>query len=88
MVDEAIAAGKIDKSARETWINLAQANFDTAKTTLDSIPAIPNLTKQINDDPQNKHNAKDGMTQAEQEYAKKIEDSVGKDFKFTTWDNK
>lgn len=88
MVDEAIAAGKIDKSARETWITLAQANFDTAKTTLDSIPAIPNISKEINNDPQNRHDAKDGMTKAEQEYAKKIKDSVGEDFEFTSWDNK
>lgn len=87
MVDDAIAKGKIDKGSRETWIRLANADFDTAKASLDSIPSIPNLNKEINDDPNNLHEAKDGLNEAEKEYAKKIEASVGKNFEFTKWQN-
>lgn len=82
MVDEAIAAGKIEKESRDTWISQAQANLELTKNVLGSIPARVKISKQINNDPNNVNAAEKGMTTAEQKVEEKVQATVGKDFKF------
>lgn len=48
LVDEAIVAGKIDATAKESWVNLALQNEEMAKQTLAAIPAKTSLSGQIN----------------------------------------
>ena len=82
MVDEAIAAGKIEKESRDTWISQAQANLELTKNVLGSIPARVKISKQISNDPNNVNAAEKGMTTAEQKVEEKVQAAVGKDFKF------
>lgn len=82
MVDEAIAAGKIEKESRDTWISQAQANLELTKNVLGSIPARVQISKQISNDPNNVNAAEKGMTTAEQKVEEKVQAAVGKDFKF------
>jgi archaellum component FlaC len=82
MVDEAIAAGKIEKESRDTWISQAQANLELTKNVLGSIPARVQISKQISKDPNNVNAAEKGMTTAEQKVEEKVQAAVGKDFKF------
>ena len=53
VVDAAIAAGKITAEAKESWIQMANTNFDTVKSTLASIEGRKVLTQQIANDPSN-----------------------------------
>lgn len=48
MVDAALAAGKITADKKQSFIELATANFELAKTTLDAIPAKQNFSAGIN----------------------------------------
>lgn len=83
LVEEAIKACKIEKDAKESWISMAQANFDLAKATLDSIPAREDIAAHIANDPDNKDNAGQApKTPLEKEIEAKVQASVGADFKF------
>ena len=84
MVEAAIAAGKISKESKETWVKLATDNFDLAKQTLDGIAARDNITAKIANDPANKQATADGMKSEEQILKEKVEAAVGKEFKLLT----
>ena len=86
MVDEAIQAGKIVKENKETWISMAEANFDLAQQTLDSIPAREDIQASIAGDPQNKKNAEEQMTDEERKVKAAVDAIVGTDFKFKKLD--
>ena len=84
MVEATIAAGKITKESKETWVKLATDNFDLAKQTLDGIPARDNISAKIAGDPANKDAAANGIKSEEQKIQEKVEAAVGKDFKLLT----
>lgn len=81
VIEAAIAAGKIDASAKETWLKMANDNFELVKATLETIPARDKVTDVIAKDSQNIQSAKDGKTQAEIEAETKLNSVVG-DFQF------
>jgi len=84
MVDEAVAQGKIKAEAKESWVAMAEQNFDMVKDSLDSIPAKKQITHQIANDKGNKQGAQDGMMTEEQKVQAYVEQIVGKDFRFKT----
>ena len=83
MVDAAINSCKINKDDRETWIESAQSNLELVKRTLDSIPARENISEQTNT-PENKKEAQENLKDTEAQMQEKVEEVVGKDFKFRT----
>ena len=84
MVDAAIKAGKIDKETKATWVGMAEANFDLAKQTLDSIPARDDIAAQIANDPSNKQKTEEELKDEEAKVKAQVDAVVGKDFKFRT----
>ncbi len=48
MVDAALSAGKITADKKQTFVELATANFDLAKSTLDAMPAKQTFSAGIN----------------------------------------
>ena len=84
MVEAAIAAGKIAKESKDTWVKLATDNFELAKQTLDGIAARDKVSAKIANDPANQGAAADGMKSEEQIVKEKVEAAVGKDFKLLT----
>ena len=82
LIDEAIANCKINKDERDTYVKMAQDNYDLAVSVLDKIPARDNLGNIISKSA--KEDANQGVTTAEQEVQDKVNSVVGKDFKFRT----
>ena len=79
MVENAIKSGRIGEDAKESWVSMAQANFELAEKTLNSIPAREKLSDVINNDPKNVENSQKGTLA---EVQAKIEAVVGKDFAY------
>lgn len=84
LVDNAIAACKIDKADKETWVKMAQNDFNLAENVLNSIPARADLSKQISQ-AQNTE-AQSGVTTEEQRIKAEVDKVVGENFKFRTLD--
>jgi hypothetical protein len=84
MVEAAIAAGKIEKDKKETWVKQAEANFDLTKEILDQIPAREDLNKHITNDPTNHKAAVEGMKTEQEKIQEKVKAVVGENFKFRT----
>ena len=82
LVDDAIKACKINKEDRESWISMAQSNFELAEKTLASIPAREDLGKAIAKDAND--SAKDGMKSEEEKVQDKVNEVVGNGFAFRT----
>lgn len=83
LVEAAITAGKIDKTTKEQWVSMAEANYDLAANTLNSIPAPEKISTKIASDPQNVEDAaKDTTKTVEQEMAAKVTAVVGEKFEF------
>ena len=80
LVENAINDCKINKDAKETWIEMAKNNFELTKNTLDSIPARDNIGKEVAK--ANEQKAEDGLKDAEAELKAKVDAVVGADFKF------
>ena len=80
VVDQAIADGKITAEAKESWIQMANINFETVKNTLASIEGRKVITEEIAKDPKNQQNAQDTMTDVEKQMQAKVEEVVGKEF--------
>ena len=80
LVDKAIKDCKINKDDRDDYIKMAQSDFALAERILATIPARENLGEKIAET--NCDDAKDGMKTEEQKVQAKVEDVVGKDFKF------
>jgi len=77
LVQDAIDAGKIDEKSKDSWIQMAQANLETVKTTLDSIPAREVISQQIANDPANKDHIEEGLKDAQAKMAEKVKAVVG-----------
>lgn len=84
LVDKAIKDCKISKDDREDYVKMAQSDFALAERILAKIPARDNLGQIISR--ANQDTAKDGLQTEEQKVQAKVEDVVGKDFKFKTLD--
>lgn len=84
LVDKAIKDCKISKDDREDYVKMAQSDFALAERILAKIPARDNLGQIISQ--ANQDTAKDGLQTEEQKVQAKVEDVVGKDFKFKTPD--
>lgn len=84
LVDKAIKDCKISKDDREDYVKMAQSDFALAERILAKIPARDNLGQIISQ--ANQDTAKDGLQTEEQKVQAKVEDVVGKDFKFKTLD--
>lgn len=82
MVQDAAAAGKIEDAAQDTWIDLANKNFDLAKATLDSIPAREKISTEIENDPTHVTSVQDSIHTVEAKMAEKVKAVVGNDFAF------
>lgn len=80
VIDDAVKAGKIDESAKETWNKMAHTNFDLVKDTLASIQGRDNIVQQIANDPNNVKDAEGAMKTAEEKMAEQVKTVVG-DFK-------
>lgn len=80
VVDAAVAAGKIAAEAKESWIQMAQNNFDVVKSTLESIEGRKVVSEEIAKDPKNQKRAQNGMTEAEQQMQAKVTEVVGENF--------
>lgn len=52
LVDGAITAKKITAAQKETWLGIAQQNFDSAKAALDGMQGFKKLAKQIKEEEQ------------------------------------
>lgn len=77
VIDDAVKAGKIDESAKETWNKMAHTNFDLVKDTLASIQGRDNIVQQIANDPNNVKDAEGAMKTAEEKMAEQVKSVVG-----------
>ena len=77
-VQAAIEAGKIEETAKESWIAMAKTNFEMVKATLNSIPGRDKISKEIANDPDNKEDAQAALKTAEQKMAEQVNAVVGK----------
>lgn len=82
MVDQAEAAGKIDKADVPKWIEMAESNFSLTENILASIPAREKITTQIASDPSNVKAAADAAKTTEQKLAEEVSAVVGEKFEF------
>ena len=80
VVDGAVAAGKITAEAKDSWIQMAQNNFDVVKATLESIEGRKVISEEIAGDKKNQKDAQDAMTEAEQKMQAKVTEVVGENF--------
>ena len=84
LVDDAIAASKIDKDSKETWVKMAQNDFKLAESVLNSIPARADLSKEISHAQESE--AQKGVKTEEERIKAEVDKVVGENFKFRTLD--
>lgn len=84
LVDDAIAASKIDKDSKETWVKMAQNDFALAESVLNSIPARADISKELGVAQENV--AQDGLKDEEERIKAEVDKVVGQNFKFRTLD--
>lgn len=82
VVDEAVSDGRIKAEAREKWVKMAEADFETVKATLDSIAKPDKISEAIAADPANVAKTQSGLTEAEIRMKAAVEEVVGKNFEF------
>lgn len=82
LIDKAIAECKINKEEREAYVKMAQNDFELAENVLSKIPARDNLGKIIST--ANKGEAENGVVTEQQKVFAKVDEVVGKNFKFRT----
>lgn len=85
VIDSAIEAGKIEASAKEAWVTMAQGNFDTVKATLASIQAREKITEKIAEDPENVAKIEDTMKDVDAKMKEAIKEHLG-EVKFEKFD--
>lgn len=84
MIEAAITAGKIDREAKTQWVEMAESNLALAESTLESIPARQQISKEIASDPDNVQAAADATKTAQDKIADKVNAVVGENFQFKT----
>lgn len=77
VIDGAIEAGKIEASAKEAWVTMAKADFDTVKATLASIQAREKITEKIAEDPENVAKIEDTMNDVDARMKAAIKENLG-----------
>lgn len=77
VIDKAIADGKIEASAKEAWVTMAKADFDTVKATLASIQAREKITEEIAKDPENTSKIEDTMKDVDAKMKETIKAHLG-----------
>lgn len=82
LVENAITEGKIGREAKTQWVEMAAANFSLAESTLASIPAREQISKEIATDPQNVQAAAEAAKSVGQLMAEKVTEVVGANFEF------
>ena len=82
LVEDAIIEGKIGQENKEQWVNMAEANYSLAETTLASIPVREKITQEIANDPINIQTATETIKTAEEKMAEKVIAVVGEKFEF------
>lgn len=82
LIEKAVEDGKIKAESKAKWIEMANANLETVKETLDSIAGRQVITQAIANDPENRADAAAGATPAERELAEMVKAAVGADFQF------
>lgn len=76
------AAGKIPADDIPKWRQLAGENPDLVESTLESIPAVEQISREIASDPAAVQAASEGARSAEAKMAERVSAVVGKDFAF------
>lgn len=84
LIETAISEGKVDKTAKGQWVEMATSNYGLAETTLASIPSREQISKEIAKDPVNVQAALDAAKTAEEKVAEKVNAVVGESFQFKT----
>jgi hypothetical protein len=84
IVEAAIKEGKIEESAKVSWLSMAESNLELVKNTLGGIPAREKISTEIANDPGNKKDAQETMKTAEQKMAEQVAAVVG-DLKLKTF---
>lgn len=77
VIDDAIKAGKIEAVAKDAWISMAKADFETVKTTLASIQAREVITEEIAKDPANVDHIKETLTDVDAKMKEEIRTHLG-----------
>ena len=80
LVSNAINEGKIKAEAKESWIQMAETNFDMAKATLESIPGKDKISDKIATDPDNIEAVITPKKTVEEQIQEKIKEVLGEDF--------
>jgi len=84
LIDKAIADCKINQDEKETYIKIAQNDFALAESILAKIPARDNLGNIVSES--NKGKVEQEIKTTQQQVSAKVDEVVGKDFKFRTLD--
>lgn len=84
LIDAAINEGKIDKSSKTQWVEMAASNYGLVENTLASIPASEQISQEIAKDAANIRAAAKGEKTEEELLAEKVNAVVGENFKFGT----
>lgn len=84
LIDGAINECKLDKSERDKWVELAQANFDLVETAIAKIPGRDKISSTIAKE--NNDAAQKGTMSPEAEIQARVDAVVGKDFKYRSLD--
>ncbi len=84
VIDNAIAAGKINASAKDAWNVMAHADFATVKTTLASIHARDVITEEIANTSENIKNIENTLSDVEAQIKAAVKEKFG-DVKFDTF---
>jgi hypothetical protein len=82
MVETAITDGRIGKAAKAQWVQMAEANFALAESTLTSIPVPDKISTVIANDPANVQAAADAAKTAEEKITEQVKAVVGEAFEF------
>lgn len=85
LVEAAIKDGKIAKESKDAWISQAEANLELVKTTLASIPARVEISKEIASDVQNNAEAQAGVKSEEEKLNEQVKAIVGDKFEYHTF---
>lgn len=84
LVEQAVNDCKIDKNDKETWIKMAENDFDLAKNVLNKIPGRANINAALANE--GKNDANENLKNVEEEIKAKVEAVTGKDFHFRKLD--
>lgn len=77
IVEAAIKEGKIEAAAKEAWVTMAKADFETVKSTLASIQAREVITEEIAKDPANVDKIEETLTDVEAQMKAKVKEHLG-----------